>query len=282
VMAVLLFAAYLVIIARALTFSEPVTCGCLGRLGLGTVSRFTLGRNIVLFALAGLTLWDATRGMSVMGRLLDFGTATWWWLVMTAVALVLGGLVTHQTPDQLPGAPDPATPAPERAAAPASSRAPSSQLVPAGATADGEYIRMHIPFGTLFKPGGDAVGLRDLAQSSPALLLFVNPGCGSCVMVMQGLDGFQERAPEVTPYLVFAEPTMADDPHVPEGVEWLADRDWAVATAFGAGHPSGVLLGADGLTAGGPVLGYPAVSEFMDDIVAELEEHREAAAPHQA
>ena len=40
---------------------------------------------------------------------------------------------------------------------------------------------------------------------------------------------------------------------------------------FGAGRPSAVLLGADGLLAGGPVAGARAVGEFVEDILAELE-----------
>ena len=62
VAAVLLFVAYLVVIVRALGFGEPVTCSCFGKLGLGSVDRFTAVRNVILVALAALALADAASG----------------------------------------------------------------------------------------------------------------------------------------------------------------------------------------------------------------------------
>ena len=47
----LLMAAYLLIVARALAFDEAVTCSCFGTLGSPTVSRATLSRNILLVVL---------------------------------------------------------------------------------------------------------------------------------------------------------------------------------------------------------------------------------------
>jgi hypothetical protein len=46
--------------------------------------------------------------------------------------------------------------------------------------------------------------------------------------------------------------------------------------AFSAGNPSAVLLGADGLVAGGPVHGEEAVLSFIADIRDQLLEAREA------
>src|SRR5699024_11508016 len=46
----LLMITYLVIIARALTFEEAVECSCFGTIASPTISRLTLGRNILLTA----------------------------------------------------------------------------------------------------------------------------------------------------------------------------------------------------------------------------------------
>ena len=49
------------------------------------------------------------------------------------------------------------------------------------------------------------------------------------------------------------------------------DHEWAALKAVGGyGTPSAVLLGADGLLAGGPVGGGDEVREFVDDIIAQL------------
>src|SRR5699024_6067115 len=59
----LLMIVYLVIIARALSFGEAVECSCFGSLASPTVSRLTLGRNLLLTALSLLTVSAAARGM---------------------------------------------------------------------------------------------------------------------------------------------------------------------------------------------------------------------------
>ena len=48
----LLFAAYFLVILRAVRLPYPVSCSCFGRLGLGEVTGWTLARNGVLLALA--------------------------------------------------------------------------------------------------------------------------------------------------------------------------------------------------------------------------------------
>ena len=56
-------------------------------------------------------------------------------------------------------------------------------------------------------------------------------------------------------------------PHV-----WI-DHEWAMLKAVGGyGTPSAVLLGADGLLAGGPLGGADEVREFVGEIIGNLEE----------
>lgn len=65
VLSVALFAAYAVIIGRALNFDEPVRCACFGKLGSGDVSNRTFARNVLLFLTAVLGLVGAWFGVSL-------------------------------------------------------------------------------------------------------------------------------------------------------------------------------------------------------------------------
>ena len=49
----LLFVAYLVLVARAVRRPEPVDCGCFGALGDSQVTRVTVWRNAALVVAAG-------------------------------------------------------------------------------------------------------------------------------------------------------------------------------------------------------------------------------------
>src|SRR5690606_9766865 len=57
VAALLLFLAYLLIIARAMTFDPRPSCGCFGQIGDQRVNWKTVLRNILLVAGAGVFAW---------------------------------------------------------------------------------------------------------------------------------------------------------------------------------------------------------------------------------
>ena len=57
----------------------------------------------------------------------------------------------------------------------------------------------------------------------------------------------------------------------PAGIPtWFDVEEGATSTFASTGRPAAVLLGADGLLAGGPVVGLMAVEAFVEDVVAEL------------
>lgn len=95
VLVALLMIAYLVIIARALFSDEQVECSCFGNLASPTVSRITLGRNVLLVVLAALTLIAAGSGAMTVTlvqaplSLIALGVALGLAIVLTA--LTLGG-----------------------------------------------------------------------------------------------------------------------------------------------------------------------------------------------
>lgn len=254
VLTLLVFVAYLVVIGRALTFDHAVTCGCFGELGLGEVTRRTLVRNVILVVLALLAVWSATAGASVAARLAAADGVTWAWLGL----VLLTGAVILATFGTAKGDP----------------RHRSDRAGTAGDPEDSgglDYLRQPLPFASLVDAEGQSHTLTELVREGAQLLVFVSPGCGSCTPVMeripewaaglgpvrvravvaQTLDGVLDRSPELAGHLL----------HDPQG---------ATRRVFDSGTPGAVLLGGDGLLAGGPVRGKESVLDVVEDIRAEL------------
>lgn len=257
VAASLLMLVYLAVIVRALGFGYPITCSCFGRLGLGEVTRRTALRNTLLVGLALLGVWSATADRSVVARFVDASGATWLWLALVAltaavVVVTFGGTGGgHPSPAAVP------TPA---------DSAPSDDDLE-------DYVRQPTPFGLLKGPEGEDHPLHQLARHSAHLLVFVSPGCGACSQVIPQIKAWDESLPPVTVRAVVSTSVAQAVAAAPalEGVT-LEDPGAVVAQTFATGNPGAVLLGMDGMLAGGPVVGSGAVEQLVADIRAELEE----------
>src|SRR5690625_4629869 len=109
-----LMVAYLVVIARALGFEETVECSCFGTLASPTVSRSTLGRNLVLSGLGVLAVIAAISGVMTQAVLEAplplLGWAGALALTVALTVLALGGVDrtaasdAADTPDAAPAA----------------------------------------------------------------------------------------------------------------------------------------------------------------------------------
>lgn len=248
--ALVLFVAYLVVVVRALGFDHPVTCSCFGRLGLGEVTRRTAARNALLVLVALLALWSATEQGSVLGRLVDASTTTWGWLalVVLTVAVVVATF----------GGTKGVTPA------------------PAAATdeADGaDYERQALPFGVVEDESGRTRTLVELASGGAVLLVFVSPGCAPCAAAIEQVPRWDDALGPVAVRAVISLPVdkaLAAAPGLAGRV--LHDPQATLSRTFGIGTPAAVLLGGDGLLAGGPVTGSEAVSDFVAQVRDELVE----------
>ena len=92
--------------------------------------------------------------------------------------------------------------------------------------------------------------------------------------VVERRETYRRLMPEVDVRLLLTEPvtsrwTETDEP------QSLHDEDDYVGESLGyRGTPSAVLLGADGLLAGGPVTGDRAVDSFVDDVYESLHGER--------
>ena len=299
VAAIGLFLAFWVIIARAMTFEPRPSCGCFGRVGDHRVTGKTVARNTILVALAGLTGWLAWRGETGTGLMSRFDGGDWWWLVL-AVALAAVAVLVLSPPSYGDGwwARRRARRAMEQQQAAASSAAVTHQhdrgsghddghdhshdpdlVRPSAATVaeepedDGleDYERRPIPSGVLVDRRHDTTELTHLTRSRAQLLVLVNCWCGPTHEALERLPRWREQLPALDVQMVFG-PYPFSESAVPgdlTGIWWDPGHRVYADLEIGP-SPGAVLLGADGLTAGGPVNGIEAIEEFVGDIAAQL------------
>ncbi len=134
-----------------------------------------------------------------------------------------------------------------------------------------DYIRLRIPAVPVTLADGSTVNLRTLAAARPILLLAVSETCGPCMSVRDHLGEWRELLPEVDiRLLLVADPELAgwaekNEPqslHDPAKYVSGSIADWPTPTA--------VLLGSDGLLAGGPVSGFAEIAAFVNDVHTTL------------
>jgi hypothetical protein len=240
-----LFAAYWVLVLLVLRRGDDVDCGCFGAVGDDRVTGATLARNSVLLVLAGLATAFGASGEGVPTVARDLSGADAAWLLMALAVTAAGVLVVGRQ-------------------APGPTAAADEDLL--------DYDRQPIPFALLTDSEGRRTTLRELADARPQLLVFLSPSCGSCVDVAARLPEWSADLGPVQIQTVYTAeldtlPANVTAPGVPA---WFDVEDGATHTFAPTGRPAAVLLGADGLLAGGPVAGSIAVTEFVADIVAEL------------
>lgn len=258
--ATVLMLAYWALVARALTFEHPPSCGCFGRIGQHQITPRTLLRNTLLLGVAVVWLVAAWRGNSVPGLVAQIDGNGWWWLLGALVAVAVAVLVVAPGRDPQP-----------------------APLFPPGSSGEEEveedYVRLPIPLRTLQRTDGSAVTLHELVAQRPRLLVFTTCSCGSTAAAADRVPAWRERLPIVEVSVVSTrsrDQSVADLPGLADDL--LLDHGSVVFQGLAmGGSPSAVLLGADGLLAGGPVAGLAEVEALVDEIAEILEE---AELPH--
>ena len=238
----LLFLVYLVLIARATTFDPPVSCACFGKLGGHRVGRTTVVRNALLVVLGAVALVGALDGSWWPGEVADLDRTGVAWLAVAVVTAVLAWLVARTDEAQEPEA------------------------------TDLEYTRLPIPYGLVQGLEGGTQSLRELAKTRARLLVFLSPGCSSCTRTAERLDAWAQALGEpvgvhaLYTSRVDASSTFAHDPALA-----LHEPERNVTRSLGiVSTPAAVLLGADGLLAGGPVSGEGTIAEMVEEMLDEL------------
>lgn len=236
VAATLLMAGYTVLIGRALGFDEDVSCACFGRWGASQVTGRSMARNVLLLvASIGALCWTLTDARPA--ALAVVTGPGWAWLLGAALV----GAVTW-----LVGSPNSESPDPTEVTA---------------SVEELDYLRSPIPMAYLERPDGERITLRELAATKARLLLFVKPNCGACRGLEDQLPALRERLGVAVGVELVSRVAGAD----------FLDNDGEAAHLMEIRRvPAAVLLGADGLLAGGPVVGRADVDAFVDDIAAQL------------
>lgn len=253
--ALVLFLVYTVLIVRAWRAHGGASCACFGGLTSGRVTGWTVVRNLILVGASLVAVADALGAAPVVVRLLAPDVLAW--ALGVAVVAVLVFTVVHEAPADEPAA-------------------PAASMADVEVDEEDEYVRLPIPYSRLTTPTGQKVTLRDLPRGRAQLLVLVSFGCGSCGPVIEALPRWRQEMPEVgvRPVVVSGDQVerlgdLADDA--------LVDDEQAMQVFGRLGTPSAVLLGADGLIAGGPVVGTADVTDLAEGMLEQLAEARGAA-----
>ena len=276
IVALALFAAFAVFVSIGVRQGDPASCGCFGSWSRAPMSWRTIVRNLVFVALAALA-FGATSTGSYPGPALPLP----WWAVGAAAVplLVIGvivwaerGFVTPQKlrTDQL----GTLAPLPEHIATwdttsqsvtpevmdHAVTTHPRDEAVDAG--------RLPIPLVWAVDSRGQRVSLRIMAHGRARALFYVGPEHGPCLTVIQRLRDVPGALGPVALHTVVSHEggLRALPPSLRANA--LVDPDRSLAGSFGmACTPWAAVLGADGLLAGGPVVGDAPVRRLLDELL---------------
>ena len=244
-----LFVTYLVLVSLAVRRPEPADCGCFGALGDDRVTRVTVWRNALLVVAALLSVLAGLLGHGVIGMLAE--GAAWIWLAMALLMAAVAVLVTY------------------RSRVAASGTTAGGDLVEVDE--NGDYVRRPTPVVAFLDESGTLFQLATPARRAAHLLVFLSPGCGPCGRILPQVPGWaEELAPVTVKAVLVSEPSVLASEvfGVARGHAWF-DPYGIGRRAFGISTPGAVLVGTDGMLAGGPALGEQDVL----DLVAELREH---------
>ena len=262
-----LFASYLAVIVRAMGFSPRPSCGCFGNIGDQRVNGRTVARNILFVALALVFVGFAFTGHTVPEQVMTFGVTGWLWVVMAlalaAVAVYISGGTFRSALPEVRPMPPPATPLP------ADPELLDDHLHD---DIDDEYFRRPIPQAMLVDPDGEPRLLAELAQQRAQLLIFGNCYCGSTMTALTETEEWGQQIPAIDVRYIFSGVRPVDVHTRDSSTGWRDHAGLAWRALELQASPSAVLLGADGLLAGGPVSGIEEVREFVSEIAEALAE----------
>ncbi|MEV4669535.1 MauE/DoxX family redox-associated membrane protein [Microbacterium sp. LWO12-1.2] len=253
--AAVLMAAYLIIVVAAFRTSPEASCACFGT--SRRITRVTIVRNAWLTGLAVVTTLVISAG-SLWGGALAAAVTNWESSMALIVVAVTAALALWHGALESPAI--------------YQSEPVHGTLIGEGPNGE-EYVRVRTPAVPITLGDGTTTHLRDLAYRRPQLLLAVAETCNACQPVVGRLEIWRHRVPEVDiRLLVTVRPnksrlTSTQPPltvHDPHGYVRASISEWST--------PSAVLLGVDGMLAGGPVSGHPAIEGFIEEIRTSLDE----------
>lgn len=253
-----LMVAYLWLVWAASRRAQGASCACFGT--RRPITRLTIVRNAWLTLLAAATVGVIWVNPLVGGAVAEADATDWAWLGAMVIAAITVALIAWQEP--------------------AATVDPSIELDTAAADGDaGDYVRVRTPAVPVTLGDGETVNLRSLASARPLLILAVSESCGVCEEVIGSADEWRAVLPEIEIRLLVTR--RPEDSRLTSTVEpqTLHDPKNYVSGSIADWYsPTAILLGADGMLAGGPETGYAAIKRFVEDIRASLDEHISAFA----
>lgn len=249
--------------------SPGAVCSCFGASHETALTGWTVARNLLLVLLAALGHARAIHERTaVVAAAAHSGSALAWILAVLlgmATVLLVAAPPTAGTTADAEGAVDADAVSGEPAPASAQGAAPSQE-------AEEDYVRTLTPAALLKGADGAVIDLLSITRSRAHPLLFLSPGCGHCETVAAHAHEWAEQMPQLAVRIVVSGRPETLEDRKPEWMDLaLFDEDGTAARMLRAtGTPTAVLLGTDGMLAGGPVSGSGKVIGLVDDIKAEL------------
>lgn len=267
-----LMAAYAVVVWRGLGLTPRPSCGCFGVVG-APITPATLVRNLVFTALGVVALAWGLTGHTAITSLAAGGAPAFAWLV----ALLATAAVTYWiAADRRGMAEDPSLTRTTLAAEPPLATAVPSLTESAPDEVDlADYVREPIPGAVLLEADGTPVTLAQLATGKAALVIWVTCGCARSTTALDRGKAIADEFPVISVRYVSAMDAEFTAVMFPDRHDFLFDPFGVALGNMGlVSDPVAVLLGADGLLAGGPVAGSEAVRELCEGITEQLREAR--------
>jgi len=251
--AVALMGAYSWLVTRAVLHDDDASCACFGV--RKRVTKVTVIRNAWLAVLAAATAAISWTTPLIGGPLRE-AVADGGWVIGLGVAAVTTALILWPEGGQE------VADAPPRAAV-------------ADTDDERDYIRTRTPAVPVTLADGRVENLRTMAARKPILLLSVSTTCSPCTPIIEKVGVWRELLPEVDVRLLLAAAPESSSLIELAEPQSLHDPDGYVRQSLDTpSTPTAVLLGIDGLLAGGPVLGTDDVEAFIDDIYESLHGQR--------
>lgn len=253
--ALILCIAYTVLVIQAMKV-PGATCSCFGSERAAALTWRTVLRNVLLVLLALVAVISATYQGSPLAQAMDTPTVMTW-----EVAIVVAMTVAYLIADSGE-----------------QGRETSTRQAVAGSSEDradpevADYVRTLTPRARVREADGTPVDLYRVSQGQAQLLLFVAPGCVHCEAVASHISEWTAAMPQIGIHFVVAGTASQLRDRRPEWVEYAwYDYDRAAAQMLQCDStPSAVLLGTDGMLAGGPVSGDLPVLDFVDEVLRQL------------
>ena len=170
-----------------------------------------------------------------------------------------------------------AGPQPQAPAAPeAAPEPPEPDRAPMGEDLDDDelaYERTPIPTAAVIDADGEPKTLHELTAHTAALLVSINCLCGTSREAAASVNRWAETLPQLEVRLLSSlKPESLPEDIRPDGAVAYDHAGLAQKALELSGSPVAVLLGADGLLAGGPVHGVAEIEQFVADIAEQLGE----------